>query len=100
MRSLSNVILVVSAFDHIFNMRYQIKINGRKCDSMTYRHCDFTNNCAGCANKAYARVPNDFGREGWYCLDHIRLFEEQSRRRARIAAWFRSLLGFGRERAR
>jgi hypothetical protein len=87
--------LEVSAFNDIFITRYQIKINRRQCDSMTYRHCDFTDNWAGCANKAYARVPNDLGGEGWYCLDHIRLFEEQRRRRALIAAWFRSLLGFG-----
>jgi hypothetical protein len=79
-------------------MEYQFKTNQQKYKSMSYHHCDFTDNCGGCANKAYARVPNDLGGEGWYCLDHIRLFEEQSRRRARIAAWFRSLLGIGRER--
>ena len=58
-----------------------------------YRQCDYHDpNCGQCVREAHACVLNDFGFYGWYCQDHIELFERQARNRAAVAAFFRRIV--------
>jgi hypothetical protein len=53
-----------------------------------YRRCNYED----CPGQAHAYVLNDFGRYGWYCKDHIELFERQARNRAVVAAFFQRVI--------
>ena len=57
-----------------------------------YRQCDYHGPCGQCVGQAHAYVLNDFGFYGWYCKDHIELFERQARNQAAVAAFFRRIV--------